>query len=114
MRLKAIRDSFHSQALKSRQLDRIISSDDFTIAYSNATDNEKKVVEQAIFRLDKTYVIEFVKKQLMHLTPFHQMGLKMLRDIGRNLSIPKYWEKDKISLIKEIENVVARIKKSGK
>ncbi|MEA1999820.1 MAG: hypothetical protein U9N61_10945 [Euryarchaeota archaeon] len=113
MRLKTIRGSFHAQFLKHRQVSYIINSDDFAIAYFNATELEQTEIGQAVQRADKETLINFIKTQLLKLTPFHQMALRQLREIGRNTQIPDYWKKDKATLIKEIEDVVTRLKTSG-
>lgn len=114
MSLKTIRDSFHTQLLNYRNTHRLITSDDFAIAYENATATEKREIENTVKRVDKLTVRKFIKYQLSKSTPFHRMGLKKLREIGRNIQIPEYWEKDKITLIEEIEDVVQRFEKSCK
>lgn len=113
MKLKTIRDSFHAEVLNYRKVLYVLESDDFAIAYSNATSREQREVQQVIDRADKRALVKFVKAQLLKLTPFHQMSVKQLREIGRNVRVPDYWKKDKITLIEEIENVVSRLKKSG-
>lgn len=110
MSLKTIRDSFHVQFLQIRNVHRLIRSDNFAIAFSNAVKSEKEKVTKAIVRFDKDSINKFIKNQLQTLTPFHQMNVRQLREIGRNIRLPVYWEKDKITLIREIEHVVARLK----
>lgn len=114
MSLKTIRDSFHAQLLNYRNTGRLIESDDFAIAYGNATATEKGEIRNAVKRVDKPAIRKFIKDQLLKLTPFYQMTLKQLREIGRNTRIPDYWKKDKATLIEEIEDVVARLKEGGK
>lgn len=113
MRLKAIRSSFHARVLNFRNVNNILHSDDFAIAYGNATRQERHEIERAIDRADKATIVHFVKKKLLTLTPFHQMSVRQLREIGRNVRLPKYWEKDKTTLIEEIEDVVKRLKEGS-
>ena len=113
MRLKTIRSSFHARVLNFRNVNNILQSDDFAIAYGNATSQEQHEVEQAIDRADKAAIVKFVKAKLLKLTPFHQMSVRQLREIGRNVRLPNYWEKDKTTLIEEIEDVVKRLKEGG-
>lgn len=114
MSLKTIQNSFHSQLLMIRSIHRLIHSDNFCIAYSKATKSEKEKVEKDIKQSNKRSLQEFIKKQLLPLSPFHRLNVKELRKIGGNVRISKYWMKDKITLIKEIEDVVKRIKESSK
>ncbi len=114
MSLKTIRDSFHTQLLNYRNTHRLIVSDDFTIAYENASVTEKGEIERAVKRVDKLTVRRFIKCQLLKSTPFHRMTIKQLREIGRNIQISEYWEKDKITLIKEIEHAVKESEKNSK
>lgn len=113
MRLKTIRDSFHAKFLNHRSVLYVLDSEDFAIAYKHATTQEQKEIEAAIERADKETLVKFIKEKLLQLTPFHQMTLRQLREIGRNVKIEDYWKKDKGTLLKEIENVVTRLKKSG-
>jgi hypothetical protein len=109
--LETIRDSFHSQFKNIRKVHRLVHSDDFAIAYGNASRREKAEICDVIVRADRDTIVNFIEKQILKLTPFHQMTVRQLREIGRNISIPKYWDKDKSTLIEEIENVVERLKK---
>lgn len=114
MSLKTIRDSSRSRFLKARSINRAIQSDNFTIAYGNASADEKEIFIKAIERLDKDSIRELIKKQLQTLTPFHQMGVKQLREIGRNIRLSEYWKMGKMTLIQEIEDAVSRLKENRK
>jgi hypothetical protein len=114
MKLKTIRDSFHARLLALRNVSYILNSDDFAIAYENAPDLEKKEILAAIERVDKKFLQKAVNTQLLKLTPFHRMTLRQLREVGRNTRIPEYWSKNKLTLISEIEDVVAKLKEGSK
>ena len=113
MGLEAIQADLHAQFPNVRNTNRLIQSDDFAIAYNNASPKERRLITKAAHRIDKVTINKFIKKQLLSLTPFYSMGIKQLREIGKNIRLDEYWCKDKITLIEEIENVVARLKKSG-
>lgn len=113
MRLRTIRDSFHAKFLNDQRVLYLIRSDDFEVAYKNANKDERKAIEAAVERADKETLVAFIKKKLAELTPFHQLTLRQLREIGRNIQIEEYWNKDKVTLLREIEDVVTRLKASG-
>lgn len=110
MSLMTIRDSSRTRFLEIRNFYRIIVSDDFAIAYDISTDCEKNELLGLIENLDKRSLRTFIKKQLLTLTPFHSMGVRRLREIAKNVGIPMYWNKNKATLIEEIEDVIERIK----
>ena len=114
MGLETVRSSFCARVLMHRRISRLIHSTDFAIAYKHATEKEKQDIEKAVVRLDKVALDKFIKGHLLKLTPFHRMTVKQLRKIARNIRLPVYWEKDKLTLIEDIEDVIARLKKGGK
>ncbi|KKK52344.1 hypothetical protein LCGC14_3105880, partial [marine sediment metagenome] len=63
MSLKTIRDSFHTQSLNVRNIHRLLHSDDFAIAYGNATKNEKERISKNIIHFDKNNIRKFIRKQ---------------------------------------------------
>ena len=105
MSLKTIRDRFHSLLLHIRSTNRVIQSSDFAIAYDNATEEERARLESALDINDRDAIKNFIKAQLATMTPFHEMKVKQLREIGRNVRLPEYWLLGKQELIREIENV---------
>ena len=113
MSLKAIRDSFHTRFLNCRNVNNLLQTDDFELAYSKASKDERLDIEKAIGRSDKEAIKAFIDRGLLRMTPFHQMSVRKLRLIGKNLRIPNYWIKDKIILIEEIRDVVKRLKETG-
>lgn len=114
MSLKTIRDSFHAQFRNFRNFHRLIMSDNFEIIYDSLKEYELLELKAIVDRVDKKALRKLIKGNLLKLTPFHQMSIRQLREIGRNTNIPKYWNKDKATLIEEIQNVVTRLKKSSK
>lgn len=113
MSLRAIRDSFHSQFLNCRNVNNLIHSDDFELAYQRATSKARNEIKKAIDRQDKVVIKNFISEQLANITPFHELTLRNLRIIGQNIGIKEYWKKDKLTLLEEIENVVQRLKSNG-
>jgi len=113
MSLKAIRDSFHTRFLNCRNVNNLLRTDDFELAYNIATKEERKYITEAIDRGDKDALKAFIDEGLSRMTPFHQMTVRRLRLIGRNLRIKDYWKKDKIILLEEIKDVVKRLKESS-
>jgi len=114
MSLKTIRESFHAQFLQIRNMHRLIWSDDFSIVYNSASKEKQKEIKSAIERNDKLSLRKLIKEQLNKMTPFHKMGIRALREIGKNLRLPNYWRKDKGTLIEEIEHVIQRLKEDCK
>ena len=113
MSLKAIRDSFHTRFLNCRNVNNLLRTDDFELAYNKATLAERQDIEKAIDRGDKEAIKAFIDEGLLRMTPFHQMSVRKLRLIGKNLRITNYWTLDKIKLIEEIRDVVKRLKETG-
>lgn len=113
MDLKTIRNSFHQQSLNHRNVDILINSDNFSIAFNNATKQEKKEISKAVERSDKKFLQNFTIKKLQVMTPFHRLGMRALREIGRNISLPNYTTLSKSSLIEGIQDVAERLKKSS-
>jgi hypothetical protein len=108
--LKAIRDSFHSQLLKHRNFETFLQTEDFEIAYRESTVDEKKNIGEVVKEVDLNRLKEIVRDKLKSLTPFHEMTIRDLRKIGSNLAVKSYAKLLKKDLIKEIEDVVHRIK----
>jgi predicted NBD/HSP70 family sugar kinase len=95
-------------------IDRLVTGDNFELAYINADNETRKRIEEAIEREDKLTLKSLIKKEVDKLTPFYKMNMAKLRGIGRNLRIPDYHRLNKIYLIEEIENVVQRLKEGSK
>ena len=113
MSLKAIRDSFHTRFLNCRNVNNLLRTDDFELAYNTSSRDEQIDIEKAIDRGDKEAFKAFIDLGLQRMTPFHQMSVRKLRLLGKNLRIQNYWILDKIQLIEEIRNVVKRLKETG-
>ena len=111
--LRIIRDSFHAQFLNIRNCNNLIQGDDFEIAYEAASVQERRLVMEAIERLDKTKIKDFIDDKLVKLTPFEKLGIRKLREIGQHMRITGYQSMSKPELIKEIKNVVSRLKGNG-
>jgi hypothetical protein len=114
MSLESVRERCTEVTRNARNVKRLVDSDNFTIAYNDATKYMKDRVESAIRYHDKDYLRDFITNSLRKMTPFHSMGVRSLRKIAKNLSITGYWSMDKETLIKEIADVITRLKKSGK
>jgi hypothetical protein len=108
--LETIKDSFHSQLLKHRNFETFLRGEDVEIAYEKASDEEKKQIELVVKDVDLDKLKEIVRRILKSLTPFHELTIRDLRKIGSNLAIKSYAKLLKKDLIKEIEDVVHRIK----
>lgn len=123
MSLETLRNSFHAQALGFRNIDTILQSDNFAIAYGVVSKEDQEFIESLIYGdafdvnrdiiPNKKVIKQFINRQLKSLTPFHRMGIRKLREIGCNLSINDCFILNKATLIEEIENVAARLKKDG-
>lgn len=113
MSLKTLRDDFHAQSLLYRNIDNILHNDDFAIAYAAANLREKCDIISLIYKGDKKNLKKFIGKQLENSTPFYKMGIRKLREIGRNVKIKNSHILHKATLIEEIENVAARLKKDS-
>jgi hypothetical protein len=114
MGLEYIRERCTVVVCNGRNMKRLVDSDNFAIAYNAASKDMRLRVELAVGLLDKDYLRIFINEALQGMTPFHEMGVRALRKIAKNLRITGYWGKDKITLIKEIEDVVARLKEGSK
>lgn len=112
--LETIRESFQTRYRIVRCCQYLVHSDNFEIAFRNATEEEKRELFLAIDRNDKHFIRKFIDVQITKLTPFDKLGIKKLREIGQNLSIPNWWDLSKIELIEEIKNVIQRLKETSK
>lgn len=113
MSVETIRDEFRKKVSRYRSFLRLLNSDDFAIAYGHASVKEQLEMRKTIEHADKNTLHTLIDSQLLRLTPFHQMSTSKLRRIGQNIRIPKYWRKNKSTLIKEIEDVVKRLKEGS-
>jgi len=108
--LKIIKTNFHAQYLRIRNINNLLQSDNFIIAYRLSTKKEKDNLSKAIEREDKEYIKFFIGEKLMGSQPFEQLSIKKLREIGQYLSINNYHIMNKLTLVEEINNVIQRIK----
>lgn len=108
--LKIIKSNFHAQYLRIRNINNLLQSDNFIIAYNASDKKEKDALSRAIERQDKNFIKFFIGQKLLEAEPFEQLPMKKLREIGQYLSIDKYHYLNKLSLVEEINNVIQRIK----
>jgi len=111
--LRTLKRSFHAKFSKTLAIKRLVNSDNFELAYTNADEPTKKLFCESVKREDRTTIRSLIKRELSKLTPFHEMNMGKLRAIGRNLKIPDYKRLNKSFLIREIEHVVERLKEGG-
>jgi len=108
-----LRTKFHGKVCHVRNIHNLLISDNFKISYSKASDKEKEEVLQAIDKLDKYAIKQFIKVKMKEATPFEQMSLRKLRVIAKRYNIPYYYVLEKQILVNEIEKIVASIKKAS-
>ena len=113
MSLRTLRDSSQTQLCLIRNLKRVIHSDEFGIAYVNATPARQEFVTDLVERGLKDEVRDFIREELLRLTPFHRMNMKRLRGIGQKLSIERYHTKNKATLVEDIQDEVDRLKENA-
>lgn len=111
--LKTVRSSFHAHFLNVRNCNNLIWSYDFEVAYKAATDRERLKISEAITNGDTGAIKKFISDKINSLTPFEKMGIRKLREIGKNLRIPDYEKLTKYTLIEEIKYVVQRLKETS-
>lgn len=110
MSLETIRETVHARLLNMRNVHHTVMSDDFEIIFRILNIREKRELNRLIELNDKKGIQNFIKQRLLKLTPFHNMSHTKLREIARHNSIPDYWLKKKTTLIREIEDVIKRLK----
>jgi len=108
--LKVIRNSSHVQFQDERNFNNLVQSDDFEVAYNAASEGQYKRIIEIIETRNKKTLKDLIDFILDKLTPFDQMGIRRLREIGRNLRIKGYARKSKYELVEEIRNVVHQLK----
>jgi len=91
----------------------VIHSDEFEIAYTNATPERREYVTDLIERGLKDKVRDFIREEVLRLTPFHSMNMKRLRGIGQRLGIERYNTKNKATLVEDIQDEIDRIKEDS-
>lgn len=110
MNLEALRKSFHTQFLTIRNCNNIVHSDDFQIAFEASTESERKRLKLILKHHNRMELKKFINKKLLELTPFERLGIRRLRDIGKNIGIQEYWLKSKVDLLEEIKTHVKKLK----
>jgi hypothetical protein len=105
---------FHAQFLHVRNCNNLIQSDNFQIAYQLASKEEQDEILLAIAETNRERIKAFINDKLIESTPFEQLSLCKLRDIGAHLNIPYYNNLSKLELIESIKNVAERLKKDSK
>jgi hypothetical protein len=110
MNIGQVREDLRANYLALRNLYRAIEGEDFSMAFEHASPLERERVLKAISIRDKYTLALFIKKQLAKLTPFHRMSVPTLRGIAKGNGLSNYSNWSKVKLIKEIENVVAKLK----
>jgi hypothetical protein len=88
----------------------LLRSDEFEIAYNAATPKRRVYVRNLIDRGQKESVRNFVKEEMLSLTPFHRMNVKRLRKMGQRLGVRDYNSLNKRTLVEEIQLEIDRIK----
>lgn len=113
MSLRVLRTNSQTQLCHARNLDRLIRSDEFEIAYNTASSARKIYVHSLIECGQKAGVRDFIKEEVSTLTPFHSMNMKRLRKMGQRLGVGSYNSLNKLTLVEEIQNAIDRIKESA-
>jgi hypothetical protein len=111
-KLKIVREIFHAQFCNIRNINNIIHSDDFEIAFSLSTEEDQNDILRIIADFDKDGIRIFIDNKLTNGTPFDQLSIRKLRDIGRFMKITNYHILNKMTLIEEIKNVAKRLKEN--
>jgi len=111
MGLGKIRNDSHAQYCKARQLNYLVQSEDFGLAYEQATQQRREFLFCCVLEKDLPRVRYFIREELAKLTPFHQMSIIRLRDMAKRFRVPEYHRLRKDELVREIQNEVDRVKK---
>jgi len=113
MDLKKVREIVRKDILKSRSIERIVSSSDFELAYTDSNEFYRDIVWYYIKRKDKVNLKKCIKERLTKLTPFHKMSVRQLRVAASHSNVYFYQTMNKVELIRELENVVTRLKEGS-
>lgn len=113
-KLKELREAVHYSFLNIRNTEYIVYTDDFELTYKDAPKEYRDSIDVAIKQGNNNYLKKLIKERLLELTPFNKMTLRQLRVIAKHNSVLNYGILSKVNLIKEIENVVKRLKKNSK
>lgn len=111
--LKIVREVFHAQFLHVRNINNLLHSDDFEIAFNLANDNQKQKILITLVELDKDSIKNFIEEQIAESTPFEQLNIRRLREIGKYMKIKDYHVLNKMTLIDEVKRAVQRIKENS-
>ncbi len=113
MNLARIRSDAHTRYCNARKVEYLIQSDDFELAYTAADPDQR---DQLIRCVGMDYlggIKVCIQEVLIGLTPFHRMGIRRLRSIGKQMRVKNYFAMNKQTLVQEIQDEVDRIKKSS-
>ena len=113
MSLGRIRTNLHAQYCKARQFHYLVESEDFGLVFESATPNKQKYVRTLVRLGDMTNIKKFIREELLKLTPFHQMSIRQLRQMGQRLRVRGYNTLHKGTLVQEIQHAVERVKESS-
>lgn len=108
-KLSELREKFHNECLHIRNCLYLVNTDDFELAFRNATEEERNAIT-----FDIEVIKDFIDKQLISGDAFENMSITKLRNIGKYWQIDNWWTKSKITLIEDIKNVAERIKENSK
>lgn len=77
--LESLRNDLKAQMLHYRNLYNLIHTDDFEIAFNEATKDERLAIKDAISKGNKTAIMGFIDDKLTKLTAFELMSIRKLR-----------------------------------
>jgi hypothetical protein len=108
MNVQILKERVHNDFLHIKKIKYLIDSENFKCAWELAPVKSRK---ELLNNVSLNTLKEFIKKH--NSTPFAELGVRRLRIMAKHCKIEYYSKLDKYQLIREIENVVSRIKKSS-
>ena len=112
MNLRDFREQYHEEYLKIRNCNYIIQSSDVEFIFSTLEPDEFDTFKKIMYSFDKEKIKQYIEHRKRKTYLFDKMSIRQLRTVGKNLRIENYHVLSKDLLLKEIDNVVKRLKKS--
>lgn len=100
--IHTLRCAIRERLLTVRCLERLVASDEFTIAYTKADELCRSEVHQFIDTIDIAAIKKWIHKQNIVVANYGALSLRELRVIAQKLGVPFYSRLPKASLLSEI------------
>ena len=105
MNLESIRADYLNLCRLIRNINNIIQNDNFEIAFNSSSPTERETLLQAISEDDIDSLKQTIRNKLEG-TDYERIGIRRLREIGKELKITNYHLLNKMTLIEEIREVI--------